>query len=261
MPFFLKFPPGPVVTPHSALADGRLADALALQLTVAESGDPAAFLLLFELQLLAERHRDAWDTLGRIASASADWPAARRWYRHLVRAAYRRHRTQRPAFLGEIPRHARYRLRARDPARALAAIDRADAAAPHLVGHVDGREFDGLRDADDRLASVLEVFVDSSYCWLPWEDVRRIELAPANRIFGSAFRPARLRLASGDELAAVLPLVYAGADEDWQRLGLDTDFVSTDAGPPRAVGAKLLWLGEEEIPLGEIRQLDVRPWT
>ncbi len=249
------------MTPQSALADGRLADALALQTAISESGDSPALLLLFELLLLAEKHREAWAALDRIASADADWPAARSWYRKLVRAAHRRHRNRRPVFLGAIPRHARYRLRARDPARALAAIDRADAASPHLVGHVDGREFDGLRDADDRLASVLEAFVGADNCWLPWEDVRRIELAPANRVYESAFRPARIRLADGEELAAVLPLVYARADVDWQRLGLDTDFAPTDAGPPRAVGAKLLWIGEEELPLADLRQLDVWPGT
>jgi type VI secretion system protein ImpE len=249
------------VTPQSALADGRLTEALALQGGIAEAGEPTALLLLFELQLLANRTRDAWETLHRIDSADADWPTARRWFRRLVRAALRRRRGRAPRFPGEPPRHARYRLRARDATRALDAIDRADAASPHLVGHVDGREFDGLRDADDRFASVLEAFIGPNYCWLPFEQIARIEIAPANRILDGAYRPARIRLATGDELAAVLPLVYPDGEEDWQRLGLDTDIEPTDGGPPRCVGAKLLLVGEEELPLGEIRQLDIRPWT
>ncbi|QJW95724.1 hypothetical protein FTUN_3278 [Frigoriglobus tundricola] len=36
-------------------------------------------------------------------------------------------------------------------------------------GFINGREFEGLRDADDRFGSVLEAFRGGEYLWVPWE--------------------------------------------------------------------------------------------
>jgi type VI secretion system protein ImpE len=255
------------MTPQQALAAGRLADALALQEeeVAARPDDAAARLFLFELQLLANRFREAWRTVSAIASADPAWPKARRWYRRLVRAAHARTTGRRPSFVADVPAHARRRwkaIRANDPAAALDWIDRADHRTPHVLGHVDGREFDGLRDADDRFASVLEAFVGGGYVWLPFEQLRRVTIPAATGILEGAYRPARVRLCDGEEFNAVLPLVYPGSDSDEAfLLGTDTDHVNPDGGPVRCVGAKLLLIGEEELALGEVRQLDVKAWA
>lgn len=257
------------MTPQLALADGRLTDALNLQMAaVAEyPNDAASRLYLFELQLVSNRFRDAWRSLNAIQSSDAAWPKSRRWFRRLVRAASDRHRSRPATFLGEVPRHAKCRRRAirairrGDPADALQWIDRADHRSPHLLGHVDGREFDGVRDGDDRFASVLEAFVGATYAWIPFEQIRRVTVPAAKGIAENAYRPARIRLSDGMEISAVLPLVYPRSVEDVHLLGLETDHVNPDGGPMRCVGAKLLLLGEEELPLGEIRQLDVKAWT
>lgn len=258
------------MTPQQALADGRLTDALALQEVAAANrpADAAALLFLFELQLLANHFRRAWATLNAIPSADPAWPKARRWYRQLARCAHARSRGRRPSFVAEVPRHARQRWKAvraiqqDQPATALERIDRADHRTPHLLGHVDGREFDGLRDADDRFASVLEAFVGGEYVWLPFEQLRRVTIPTAMRILDSAYRPARIRLSDGEEFNAVLPLIYPQSDlDDAFLLGTETDHVNPDGGPVRCVGAKLLLIGEEELPLGDVRQLDVKAWA
>lgn len=257
------------MTPQSALADGRLPDALALQeAAVAAQPSDAAWLFLFELYLAANRFADAWATLARIASADPAWPRARRWYRRLVRAAHRRHQGRRPVFALDVPRHARCRwravaaLRANQPAAAVAWVDRADRASPNLLGHVDGREFDGLRDADDRFASVLEAFVGGEYVWLPFEQLSRVTLAPATRLLDRLYRPARVRFSDHEACAAVLPLVYPRSDAaDAFLLGAETDHVNPDGGPVRCVGGKLMLTGEEELSLGDVRQLDLKAWA
>ena len=257
------------MTPQTALADGRLTDALELQAAaVAERpNDPAARLFLFELQLLANRFHEAWASLNAIQSPDPAWPVSRRWYRRLVRAANGRHRGRPPEFIAEVPRHAAHRrrairsLRRNEAAEALQWIDRADHRSPHLLGHVDGREFDGLRDADDRFASVLEAFVGAAYVWLPFEQIGRVTVTVAKGIAENAYRPARIRLSGGAEFSAVLPLVYPDSVEDVHLLGMESDHVNPDGGPMRCVGAKLLLLGEEELSVGEIRQLDVMAWA
>lgn len=255
---------------RDALRDGRLADALALQGAAVRDApdDPAARLFLVELLTLAGRYRDAWDHLAAVRSDDPAWPAHRRGFRRVIRGGRDREAGKRPAFFGDVPAHARRRwhagraLRRNDPAAASTWVDRADAVAPHLFGHVDGREFDGLRDADDRFASVLEVIAGRAYAWVPWEQVRRLVVGPARHVLDRAFRPARLRLADGTDRAVLLPLVYPGSAGagDAFALGLETDHVAPDGGPVRCVGAKLLLVGDEEFGLGECRQLDVRVW-
>lgn len=257
------------MTPQNALADGRLTDALELQTALAAGrpDDPAAHLFLFELQLVSNRFRDAWATLQAIVSPDPAWPKSRQWHRRLVRAANDRHRGRPAEFVAEVPRHAAARRRAirairrNEPAVALQWIDRADHRSPHMLGHVDGREFDGLRDADDRFASVLEAFVGAAYVWLPFEQIHRVSVSAANGIVENTYRPARIRLTDGAEFSVVLPLIYPGSDEDVHLLGMESDHVNPDGGPMRCVGAKMLLLGEEELPLGEIRQLDVKAWA
>lgn len=251
-----------------ALAEGRLSDAIvSLSVAVEASPDnPAARLSLVELQILAGQFTDAWESLREIQSLDPNWPASRRWYRQLIRAAVRRARGRAPEFLDHRPAHVRHRLRAiraireSDPQKALVRIDRADRCTPHLVGHIDGREFDGIRDAGDFTASVLEVLVGSRYFWLPFEQVRRIVLQAPTQILDSAYRPARLTLTDGTEFDAVVPIVYADSVEDVHRLGLETDLINPRGGPVKGLGAKLLLAGEEELPLGELRQLDLREW-
>jgi type VI secretion system protein ImpE len=255
-----------MTTPADALRDGRLADALTLQTEVVRDrpDDPAARLFLVELLTLAGRFRYAWGNLGAIRSDDPDWPASRRGFRRVIRCGWRRERAARPALPADPPRHAARRWKAwralqrDDVDTAIEWVDRADAATPHLLGHIDGREFDGLRDADDRFASVLEVFAGREYVWVPWEHVRRLVIHPEKHPLDRAYRPARLKLSDGPERDVLLPLVYPGSHShgDGFALGLDTDRVGD--GPVRCIGGKELLTGDEELPLGECRQIEIR---
>jgi type VI secretion system protein ImpE len=258
------------MTAHDAFAAGRLSEAVALQeAAVADRpDDPAARLFLVELLAFAGRPADARQHLDAIDSDEPDWPASRRSFRRLLRAERRRsERVGRPVILPDpAPRHARCRWRAvrclRDemPDDAVNWIDRADESSPDLAGFLDGREFDGLRDADDRFASVLEAFAGGDYLWVPWEAVRRVALRPARYALDRLFRPADLRLKDGTDLSVHLPLVYPRSDEadDEFALGLETDRVCPDGGPVRCVGGKLLMVGAAEVPLADCRMIEVR---
>ncbi|MBX9628343.1 MAG: tetratricopeptide repeat protein [Gemmataceae bacterium] len=257
------------MTPHELFAEGRLVEAVALQeAAVADRpADPAARLFLVELLAFAGRLTEARSHLDEIDSDDPGWPASRQGFRRLLRAEWRRAAGRRPVVLPEpAPRHARCRWRAvrclRDdqPEEAVNWVDRADESSPDLAGFLDGQEFDGLRDADDRFASVLEVFAGGDYLWVPWEAVRRVALRPARYALDRLFRPADLRLTDGTELAVHLPLVYPGSHEadDEFALGLETDRVCPDGGPVRCVGGKLLMVGAAEVPLAECRMIEVR---
>src|SRR5581483_741580 len=258
------------MTPRDALAAGRLDDAVASQEAVVgdRPDDPAARLFRFELATLAGRLAAARDELRAVHSHDANWPASFGGFLRLLRAEHRRtHRGRRPAFPGDPPAHARRRwkavraLRAGDGDAAADWIDRADAVSPspYLAGYVDGREFEGLRDTDDRFGSVLEVFLGGDYVWVPFEQVRRLTLDPPAGVLDAAFRPGHLALANGPELRVLVPLVYPGSHRAGGEfaLGRETDWPEAPGGLACGVGARVLMVGDEELPLGECRQIDL----
>jgi type VI secretion system protein ImpE len=164
------------------------------------------------------------------------------------------------------PQHASRRwlaVKAIRRARADAAVrevDAADAASPVIRGFLDGEEFEGLRDADDRYGSVLEVFLGGEYFWFAWECLRKVTLAPAAVLLDQLYRPATLTLKDGTAVACHLPLVYPASyrAEGEFALGTETDYVCPDGGPTRCVGGKLLLVGDEaEVPLAGCRMIEI----
>jgi type VI secretion system protein ImpE len=261
------------MTPHEALAEGRLAEAVALQeATVADHPtDPAARRLLVDLLLFAGRLDAAARHLAAIRSDAPDWPEQERSLYRLIRSEQvRSGQRRRPRFRPDPPpKHmarrwlaVRASLRGR-PDRAVRHADAADAAAPCPGGFLDGQEFQGLRDADDRFASVLEVFLGGEYFWFAWESLRRVSLAPARGVLDHLYRPATLTRTDGTTVDVHLPLVYPGSylAGDEFALGTEIDYLCPDGGLTRCVGGKLLLLGAEEgdeLPLSRCRLIEFR---
>jgi type VI secretion system protein ImpE len=251
-----------------ALADGRLTDAIRQQTAVVEAlPEPTNRLFLFELLVLADRVSDAREQLSAITTDDPNWPATRADFTRLLRAIHKRnHLRRRPQFLFDPPVHAKRRwnaaraVEAGDPDRGVRWVDRADAATPEVRGFVDGREFIGLRDGDERFASVFEVFVGSRYVWVPFEQTRGVVIQPAAGVVDVGYRPAELRLSDGRQLNVVLPLVYPLSAEggDDFALGEAVDWTTEDAGPVCAFGAKVYFIGEEELPLAQVRMIEIR---
>jgi type VI secretion system protein ImpE len=230
--------------------------------------DAAARLLLMELHAVAGELNAAARHLAAITSDDPTWRKSRKHFYRLLKLLSQRRRWEPPKFLGEPPAHVLQRRRLARAVRreatsaALQALDRADAVSPHLTGHLNGREFEALRDVDDRTASVLEAFIAGELVWIAWDELRRVTLAPAVNVLDRVVRAATLRLRGGDELAAFLPMTYAAwydrPDEDALALGLDTDRGEEHGGVIIARGGKLLLTQDEEVLLGELRQIDIR---
>jgi len=258
------------MTVPEALAEADLHAALSIVETQLDDAPSDAALLLVHVELLAidGRYPDAWRELQKVESPDAEWPLARRRFRQILRAANDRARGKRPGFLFDAPHHARRRWQAvcclRNGEREAAAdkTDRADDSSPHLIGHIDGREFDGLRDIDDRFASVLEAFIGKRYVWIPFEHLRKLTIRPAINVLDCVFRPARIRLSDATEWDAILPMCYPhfANQSDAFSLGIETDHVPED-GPAHCFGGKQFLLGDEEVDLAETKQIDFRAWA
>ncbi len=259
------------MTVHDMLAEGRLADAVAHQETAvgAAPTDPAARRLLVDLLAFAGRLDDAFEHLARIQTDEPDWPEVERSFHRLFRSE--RHRTfdgrEPTIFPDPPPSHAMRRwkavklLRRAEPENAVRATDAADSVSPVVRGFIDGREFDGLRDADDRFASVLEAFRGGEYLWVPWEALRKVLLEPADTLLDQLYRPAAITFRDGTTIEVHLPLVYPASyrAEAEFALGVETDHVCPDNGPTRCIGGKLLLVDDDdEVMLSECRLIEVR---
>ena len=259
------------MTVHDMLAEGRLADAVALQEAAvgAAPADPAARRLLIDLLAFAGRLDDALEHLDRIDTDEPAWPEVARGLHRLFRSERLRTVEGRDPTItpDPPPEHATRRwlavkaLRRARPDAAVKAVDAADAASPVVRGFIDGREFEGLRDADDRYGSVLEAFRGGEYLWVPWEAMRKVVLAPAAALLDQLYRPATITFRDGTTAAVHLPLVYPASyrAEGAFALGTETDHVCPDNGPTRCVGGKLLLVGEDdEVMLSDCRIIEVR---
>jgi type VI secretion system protein ImpE len=136
-----------------------------------------------------------------------------------------------------------------------------------VSGTLNGQAFSSLTDADPRIGARLEVFAAGEYQWLPLEHVASVRMDAPKRLRDLLWAPAVLRTGpafKGVELGEVmLPVLAPGSwehDDDAVRLGRVTEWVAAD-GAERPLGQKLLLVDGEELPILEVRELDIAPGT
>jgi len=189
-----------------------------------------------------------------------------REWQSLLHADDARHAGQPPDELPAWTEQLGLRLRADansryfDSARAVDHLDDAEEVAPWIEGHVDGRPFDGWRDADDVLGPTLEVFRGGRFTWISMEQIRKLRLEEGPELRDVLYRPATLWLVDGSEHEVFIPGLYVGTaehPEDGIRTGAGIDWVERD-GIMRGLGSRTFLFGEEELTLYEFRQVEVR---
>jgi type VI secretion system protein ImpE len=236
------------MTPHDALAEGRLADAIAIQETavVAARSDPAVRRLLVDLLAFAGRFDEALEHLAEIKSHDPEWPEIERNLHRLFRSErYRSIDGRKPQVYPQPPpKHATRRwmamkaIRQARPDDAVRCIDAADAVTPAVWG-----------------------FLEGEYLWFAWEAVRKVHLTPATVLLDQLYRPATVTMKDNTTFSVHLPLVYPcsyRADDPFA-LGTETDHICPDSGPTRCVGGKLLLVGDSaEVPLRECQMIELR---
>jgi type VI secretion system protein ImpE len=257
-------------------AAGRLGDALAAQTAVVRA-KPTDVDGRFELAVLlcfAGELDRATAQLETLSLQNPELAVGTSHYRALILAEAERRavheRGGAPLLPPDCPGYVEARLealhalRASDPARAAAALERAEAETPALEGKLDGESFDDLRDHDDVLGPVLEIYAGGHYLWLPLERVRRLELAAPVRRLDLLWPSARLEDSSGAEANVHLPALYVGshaASDGRLQLGQMTDWRDDQGVAFRGVGQKVLLARrgsrERELGLLELRDLEL----
>ncbi len=141
----------------------------------------------------------------------------------------------------------------------------ASGAPEALSGSFNGRPFQFLSDADPRIGARLEVFAAGSYLWVPFQHITSIDLPAPRRLRDLLWAPAVLRTGPafhtrdlGEVLLPVLsPFSWRHPDEA-VRLGRMTVWEEAENNEAIPFGQKMLLIDEEEVPLLELRKLEIQ---
>jgi type VI secretion system protein ImpE len=259
------------VTANELFTAGELNDAVDAQIgkVKGQPADQAARLFLAELFLFqgdldrAQKHLDMLQYDSPQAQAGLE----------LIKSALTAEKERRqvmagkaqPMGLKESPDHVRLRLQALQQysqghtSEGNQLIEQANAGMPQVACEVDGQRVDDFRDGDELFGTVLEVFSRGRYCWVPAEQIEKLEIAEPRAPRDVLFLPAHLSLKDGLEGDVHLPGLYPNThslENDEIRLGRATDWMGEENEPLRGAGGRAFLLSGLTKPL-----MHIRTWT
>lgn len=266
------------MTARELFDQGRLDDAIAAQ-NEAVKASPTDLDARHELSVylcFAGNLDRAFLQLNTMSQMNPELAMASDVYRSLLIADLQRrkvyHEDVKPLLPPNCPDHVEARLdaliarRAGDADAANAALERAAEGEGNRSGKLNGEAFAGLRDYDDQLGSVLEIYAGETYLWMPLDHIRKLEIHEPKHLLDLLFLPAQLEDINGTEASVHLPCVYEGshlAEDGALRIGQKTEWVEVPGIGYCGLGQRLLLTGTDagtnEVGLLEVRSLEFDP--
>lgn len=254
----------------SLYREGKLTQAITAQIDWVRNNpaDVGARLFLFELLAFDGQ----WDRAQRQAQAlltnNAESDTAVGFYQKCVAAELKRTAALEggppPRVLGERTESVQLRIDAlakagEAQAGLLRQAEALESAREPKTWGLNGQTVTSLRDGDDLLGPLLEVFAQGEYFWIDTFEVQLLEAQSPRFPRDLIWLPARLETAT-ESGNVFLPMIYHGsaAHEDLSlRLGRATDWTPDDGmSPCRGLGLKEWFLNQQEsLPLLEVRTL------
>ncbi len=229
-------------------------------------------IFLFELLCFAGEFQRAERQLDAIAQTSGDVKVemGAQAYRSALQAETGRrefftgaHRT--PKFFSEPPAYAALHI---DAVAKLTenkieqleqSLGESGRAQSPVKGENDGKPFESFRDGDDLISPFLEVFFQSDYYWLPFEQIKRMEIQPPSTLRDLLWTPVIVELREKLLGNVFVPTLYYGSHvhpDDLVKLGRMTDWKSIGNETLLGVGQRTFFADDIECPLLEIRKIE-----
>ena len=250
---------------------GKLTEAIE-QITNEVRADPtntSRRTFLFELLCFAGDWERAEKQLDVIGHQSAQAEMGVMIYRALIKAEHERRRVfaegVQPHFLKEPPAYVDLNLAGIKQltqgklTEARATLDRSEEERPAIRGKLGDQEFSDFRDYDDFVAPVLELFVKDRYVWLPFEQVKSLEVSPPKQLRDLLWASARVEALDGTIGEVYIPSLYAGTSEhadNQTKLGRLTDWKQLSDDLYRTVGLRMFRVDDEDKTLFELRSVE-----
>lgn len=247
---------------------GKLAEAIDAQLALvkAKPMDHGQRLFLFELLTFSGDLDRAQKQIDAVNHGEIEIDAAVSEYRKLLDAERSRRKvfagTGQPEFLSPPSESIRLRLlgllklATGAPDGIAEMFQQANAELPPLKGSLNGTPFDSLRDGDDCLAPILEVYTRGQYFWVALEQIGSLTISAPRFPRDLLWIPAHLEMRQGDAGSVFLPALYPGTDQESDpqlKLGRLTDWRGENL--VRGVGLKTFVVGAGESGILDWRKL------
>jgi type VI secretion system protein ImpE len=170
-----------------------------------------------------------------------------------------------PHFFTAPPTYVEYllnainRLRELDFTEVCSLLDQAEAARPKLKGKFNGKKFSDFRDYSDFLGSVLEVFLQDKYYWLPLAQLKQMELSAPQQLRDLLWARAHIETIEGLQAEVFLPTLYVGSNQypdDDVKLGRKTEWSCIKNELYSPLGQHIFLVGKEGKALMELQKLE-----
>lgn len=249
------------------LGNGRLSEAIDELNTRLRNhpSDTQSRSLLFELLCFAGRHERAAKQLDILASQTEMKAAlTAQVYAGLLEAERNRQAVFQggglPKFLVEPPSHIEKYLVllkriGEEGLQVGDLLEEAEDSFPLLGGRIGERRFSGFRDADDRLAPVLEAFLGSEYLWIPFEQIQKLEIDPPKTLLDLYWIHARVQIVGAAMQDVFAPVLYVDSHrhlDDSVKLGRTTEWNAFQDRLVIGTGLRLLLVDDREVPFPEL---------
>jgi type VI secretion system protein ImpE len=234
--------------------------------------DVQSRIFLFESLCFAGDYRRAERQLDAIAQMSGDVKVelGTQLYRNILAAEAQRSALfagsrRQPKFLAEPPAYAAIQLQA-----IAAIVDNRLRELDDLIkeswqlqmpvsGLANGTPFADFRDCDDLLAPFLEVFVKDEYAWLPFDQIKQIDIQAPRTLRDLLWMPAKIALRDGTRGDVFLPTLYHGSaqsHDDLIKLGRVTHWNAVSEEVSQGAGQRMFLVDETEQPILELRKIE-----
>ncbi len=169
-----------------------------------------------------------------------------------------------PNFLASPPEYAPLHvealslIQAGEAAKARALLEDAISRLPVLAGTANGKPFEEFGDSDPFLGPFLELILNDRYAWLPFDQIKRIEIKKPAYLRDLIWIGAKIEARTGDLGEVFLPVLYARSHEhanEAVKLGRMTDWIDVGEKLVRGAGQRLFLIDGEEIPVLEINEI------
>jgi type VI secretion system protein ImpE len=120
--------------------------------------------------------------------------------------------------------------------------------------------FEWIADADPRLGPVLETIVNGRYFWIPFSNIRSIQVEKPADLRDLVWMPAQFQWANGGEAVGLIPTRYPGSEasaDDAIRLARKTDWVEQAAEVFAGLGQRMLATDGGEYALMDLRRVEL----
>lgn len=144
---------------------------------------------------------------------------------------------------------------------ALSLRNQAFEQAPGSSGTIDGKPFEWIADADSSLGPTIEVILNARYYWVPFQQIKAVTIPEPRDLRDKVWLPAQFTWANGGQAHGLIPARYQGSESSQDpliQLGRKTEWVQLADGVYRGLGQRMLATDQDEYPLLDIRQINMK---